>query len=102
MNSSRVRLTVVGTACGALALFPAFSSTQSPAENGAGRNLTRQAQTEVSIALPSFAPLAERVLPPEGVDVGDPVGDAHLSVFADDRHHVLAPYVRVPVDRERS
>src|SRR6516164_3974022 len=63
MNSSRVRLTVVGTACGALALFPAFSSAQSPAENGAGRNLTQQAQTEVSIALPSFAPLAEHVLP---------------------------------------
>src|ERR1700757_3274385 len=63
MDLSRVRLTVVGTACGALALFPAFSSAQSPAENGAGRNLTRQAQNEVAIALPSFAPLAEHVLP---------------------------------------
>jgi S1-C subfamily serine protease len=63
MNSSRVRLTVAGGACAALALFPAFSSAQSPAENGAGRNLTRQAQNEVAIALPSFAPLAEHVLP---------------------------------------
>jgi len=31
--------------------------------NGAGRNLTQQAQNEVAIALPSFAPLAEHVLP---------------------------------------
>jgi hypothetical protein len=27
------------------------------------RNLTQQAQNEVAVALPSFAPLAERVLP---------------------------------------
>ena len=64
MTWSRVRLTLAGAGCAALVLFPAFSGAQSPAEN-ADRpgNLTQQAQNEVSIALPSFAPLAEHVLP---------------------------------------
>jgi serine protease Do len=65
MTSSRVRLTLAGVGCVALALFPAFSGAQSPAENGVrgGRNLTQRAENEASIALPSFAPLAEHVLP---------------------------------------
>jgi S1-C subfamily serine protease len=64
MTWSRVRLTLAGAGCAALVLFPAFSGAQSPAEN-ADRpgNLTQQAQNELSIALPSFAPLAEHVLP---------------------------------------
>ena len=64
MTWSRVRLTLAGAGCAALVLFPAFSGAQSPAET-ADRpgNLTQQAQNEVSIALPSFAPLAEHVLP---------------------------------------
>src|ERR1700746_1859999 len=65
MTLSRVRLTLAGVGCAALALFPAFSGAQSPAENGVrgGRNLTQQAENEAAIALPSFAPLAEHVLP---------------------------------------
>ena len=51
--------------CAALLLFPAFSGAQTPPANGdqSGRNLTQQAQTKAAIALPSFAPLAEHVLP---------------------------------------
>jgi len=46
-------------------LAPIFSNAQSSVETSgnSGRNLTRQAQSEISISLPSFAPLAERVLP---------------------------------------
>src|ERR1700726_2952606 len=64
MTWSRVRLIVASAGCATLVLFPAFSGAQSPAET-ADRpgNLTQQAQNEVSIALPSFAPLAEHVLP---------------------------------------
>ena len=65
MTLSRVRLTLAGAGCAALVLFPAFSGAQSPPANGdwAGRNLTQKAQNETAIALPSFAPLAEHVLP---------------------------------------
>jgi serine protease Do len=62
---SRLQLTLAGAGCAALVLFPAFSGAQSPPANGdwAGRNLTQKAQNETAIALPSFAPLAEHVLP---------------------------------------
>ena len=63
MTLSRIRLTLAGAGCAAFVLFPAFAGAQSPAEHGAGRNLTQQAQSEAAIALPSFAPLAEHVLP---------------------------------------
>jgi len=65
MTLSSVRLTLAGAGCAALVLFPAFSGAQSPPANGdlAGRNLTQKAQNETAIALPSFAPLAEHVLP---------------------------------------
>jgi serine protease Do len=65
MTLSRVRSTLAGAGCAALLLLPAFAGAQSPAENGvsAGRNLSQQAQNEATIALPSFAPLAEHVLP---------------------------------------
>src|SRR5215469_10962928 len=65
MTSSRLRLTLAGAGCAALVLFPALSRAQSPPANGdqSGRNLTQQAQTKAAIALPSFAPLAEHVLP---------------------------------------
>jgi hypothetical protein len=48
-----------------VALAPIFSNAQSSVETGdnAGRNLTKQTQSEISISLPSFAPLTERVLP---------------------------------------
>jgi hypothetical protein len=41
------------------------SSAQSASDTSikVDRNLTQQAQNEVAVALPSFAPLAERVLP---------------------------------------
>src|SRR5215469_14370257 len=65
MTLSRLRLTLAGAGCAALLLFPAFSGAQPPPANGeqSGRNLTQQAQTKAAIALPSFAPLAEHVLP---------------------------------------
>jgi len=65
MTLSRLQLTLAGAGCAALVLFPAFSGAQSPPANGdwAGRNLTQKAQNETAIALPSFAPLAEHVLP---------------------------------------
>ncbi|MBO0737314.1 MAG: DegQ family serine endoprotease [Alphaproteobacteria bacterium] len=65
MTWRRIGLALAGAACPALLLFPAFSGAQPAAESsaGAGRNLTQQTQKEVSITLPSFAPLAERVLP---------------------------------------
>src|SRR5215467_14364094 len=65
MNTSSIRLTLAGAACAALVLFPASSRAQSSIENGkqAGSNLTQQAQNEAAIALPSFAPLAEHVVP---------------------------------------
>ena len=65
MTSNRMRSTLAGAGCAALVLFPASSGAQSPAETAdrTGRNLTQQAQTEAAIALPSFAPLAEHVLP---------------------------------------
>lgn len=66
MVVNRYRLGLAGAACALLALTPAFSSAQAPAERGQnpdGRNLTQQAQQETSVALPSLAPLAEHVLP---------------------------------------
>ena len=65
MTSSRVRSMLAGAGCAALVLLPAFSRAQSPSPHGdwAGRNLTQKAQNEAAIALPSFAPLVDRVLP---------------------------------------
>jgi S1-C subfamily serine protease len=57
---------LAGAVCALLALAPAFANAQAPAGNTAnpdGHNLTRRAQQEISIALPSLAPLAERVVP---------------------------------------
>jgi len=56
---------LAGAGCAALVLLPAFSRAQSPSPHGdwAGRNLTQKAQNEAAIALPSFAPLVDRVLP---------------------------------------
>jgi serine protease Do len=65
MTLSRVRLTLAGAGCAAIVLFPAFAGAQSPPASGdwAGHNLTQKAQNEAAIALPSFAPLVEHVLP---------------------------------------
>jgi serine protease Do len=55
-----------GAACTLLVFAPTFSGAQSSAAAGEGngdRNLTRQAENAPPIALPSLAPLAERVLP---------------------------------------
>jgi serine protease Do len=64
MTRSLIRLSLAGAGCAALLLLSLPSHAQSPAENGvgAGRNLTEKAQND-AIALPSFAPLAEHVLP---------------------------------------
>jgi serine protease Do len=65
MSLSRSRFIVTGAACAVLLHAPTVSSAQSADGIGgkAGRNLTQRAENEVTIALPSFAPLAERVLP---------------------------------------
>ncbi len=66
MTVNRYRLGLAGAVCALLAFAPALSSAQTPADRGEnpdGHNLTRQAQQEVSVALPSLAPLAEHVLP---------------------------------------
>ena len=66
MTVNRFRTCLAGAACALLALAPAFASAQAPAGNTAnpdGRNLTQQARQEISIALPSLAPLAQRVVP---------------------------------------
>jgi serine protease Do len=66
MRVNGSRLCLAGVACALLAFAPAFSSAQTPpapGENADGKNLTRQTQQEISIALPSLAPLAEHVLP---------------------------------------
>jgi serine protease Do len=65
MTLKRSRVGMAGAACALLALVPSLSSAQTPpapGENADGKNLTRQTQQEISIALPSLAPLAEHVL----------------------------------------
>ena len=66
MMVRKFRPGLAGAACVLLALAPAFAPAQAPAGNTVnpdGHNLTQQAQQEISIALPSLAPLAERVVP---------------------------------------
>ena len=65
MTISPIRSMLAGAGCAALALLPAISHAQSPAVNSdrADRNLTQQAQNQTPVPLPSFAPLAEHVLP---------------------------------------
>ena len=65
MTVSRTRWSLTGVVWAALILAPALCSAQSPAETGpkSGSNLTRQTQNEIDIALPSLAPLVERVMP---------------------------------------
>jgi serine protease Do len=66
MTVNRSRLGLAGAVCALLAFAPAFSNAQTqpaPGESADGKNLTRQTQQEISIALPSLAPLAEHVLP---------------------------------------
>jgi len=62
MTANRARLTLAGIGCAALILFPVLSNAQTSSD-ASGNNLTREAQSEDAIALPSLAPLAERVLP---------------------------------------
>jgi len=62
MTANHARLTLAGVGCAVLILFPMLSGAQTSSD-ASGRNLTQQAQSDVAIALPSLAPLAERVLP---------------------------------------
>jgi S1-C subfamily serine protease len=65
MTVSRTRQSLIGAIWAALIFAPAVRTAQSTGESGpqAGSNLTRQAQSEIDIALPSLAPLVEPVMP---------------------------------------
>ena len=65
MTVSRTRWSPTGAVWAALIFAPAICSAQSTGETGSkgGSNLTRQTQNEIGIALPSLAPLVERVTP---------------------------------------
>jgi serine protease Do len=61
MNTIRTRWGLAGVVGAGLILAPLLSGAQSASESGA--NLTRQTQNQIDIALPSLAPLVERVMP---------------------------------------
>jgi len=65
MTVSRSRQSLTAAISAALILAPALCSAQPAGETGpkGGANLTRQTQNEIDIALPSLAPLVERVMP---------------------------------------
>ncbi|MBV9687356.1 MAG: hypothetical protein JO096_09110 [Alphaproteobacteria bacterium] len=65
MSVSGTRWSLTGAVWAALILAPALCSAQPAGETGpkGGSNLTRQTQNEIDIALPSLAPLVERVMP---------------------------------------
>src|SRR5580700_8325724 len=65
MTVSRTRWSPTGAVWAALIFAPGICSAQSTGETGSkgGSNLTRQTQNEIGIALPSLAPLVERVTP---------------------------------------
>jgi serine protease Do len=65
MTDSPTRWSLTGAVWAALILGPALCSAQPPGESGpkGGANLTQQTQSEIDIALPSLAPLVERVMP---------------------------------------
>ena len=65
MSVSRTRWSVTGAVWAALILAPELCNAQAPGETGPkdASNLTRQTQNEIDIALPSLAPLVERVTP---------------------------------------
>ncbi len=63
MKVGNIRSLLAGAACAALMLAPAVAAT---ADNGAaaqGRNLSQEQQQAGPIPLPSFAPLAQHILP---------------------------------------
>src|SRR5437868_3600259 len=65
MSVSRTRQSLVGAIWAALIFAPGLCSAQPAGDTGpkGGSNLTRQTQSEIDIALPSLAPLVERVMP---------------------------------------
>jgi S1-C subfamily serine protease len=65
MIVSRIRQSLTAAIWAALILAPALCSAQPAGEARpqGGSNLTRQTQNEIDIALPSLAPLVERVMP---------------------------------------
>src|SRR5438270_6043784 len=65
MTVSRTRQSLVGAIWAALIFAPGLCSAQTAGDTGpkGGSNLTRQTRSEIDIALPSLAPLVERVMP---------------------------------------
>jgi S1-C subfamily serine protease len=65
MTVSRARQSLTAAIWAALIFTPALCVAQQASETGpkGGPNLTRQTQSEIDIALPSLAPLVERVMP---------------------------------------
>jgi S1-C subfamily serine protease len=65
MTVSRTRQSLIGAIWAGLIFAPAICSAQPTGETGpkGDSNLTRQTHNEIDIALPSLAPLVERVMP---------------------------------------
>jgi S1-C subfamily serine protease len=65
MTVGRTRWSLTGAVWASLILAPGWCSAQPLGETGptGGSNLTRQTRNEIDIALPSLAPLVERVMP---------------------------------------
>jgi serine protease Do len=65
MTDGPTRWSLIAPVWAALILAPALCNAQAPGEKGpkGGSNLTQQTQTDIDIALPSLAPLVERVMP---------------------------------------
>jgi S1-C subfamily serine protease len=65
MTVSRTRQSLIGAIWAAPIFAPAICGAQPAGETGpkGDSNLTRQTQNEIDIALPSLAPLVERVMP---------------------------------------
>ena len=65
MTVSRMRQSLVGAIWAVLIFAPVICSAQPAGDTGpkGSSNLTRQTQNEIDIALPSLAPLVERVTP---------------------------------------
>jgi S1-C subfamily serine protease len=60
---STIGTLLAGAACGALMLTPALAAADHAGAAASSRNLTQEQQQAGAIPLPSFAPLAQQVLP---------------------------------------
>src|SRR5947209_1447466 len=65
MTDGPTRWSLIAPVWAGLILAPALCNAQASGEKGpkGGSNLTQQTQTDIDIALPSLAPLVERVMP---------------------------------------